>query len=418
MNTTLDLAEPEQVGLSSSGLAQIDRMVNDLIEAKVLPGAVTLVARNGKIIHRSAQGFKDLASGEKLSFDSIFRIYSMTKPVTAAAMMILYDKGLWSPDDPIAKHLPEFADVKGPRGSALDHPPTLRELMTHTAGFGYGIGLGPHDTVDTAYIEGGVWQAENLAEMARRIAAAPLAYQPGKRWRYSLSMDLQGAIIEKLSGQSLPDFMRTRIFAPLGLIDTDFHVPAEKLDRLSTVYHMYGATELTVLDHPGFVRDPRSIPKLVSGGGGLYSTASDYVRFAQMLLGKGELGGVRVLTPRGRRYDDGQPPVGQTSDRRFRGWRSPNPAGVRLRLQRGGDLRPRSGRLACGTRLIPVGRCGGHVVLDRSGTSARLHRHDPAHAAGGYAAAAGADAGAHRRSDDLTPSALSFASAAWSPPPD
>ena len=113
MNAMLDLAEPEQVGLSSYGLAQIDRMLADLIDAKVLPGAVTLVARNGKVVHRSAQGFKDLASGEKLSFDSIFRIYSMTKPVTAAAMMILYDQGLWSPDDPIAKHLPEFADVKG-----------------------------------------------------------------------------------------------------------------------------------------------------------------------------------------------------------------------------------------------------------------------------------------------------------------
>jgi CubicO group peptidase (beta-lactamase class C family) len=296
MSTILSAAEPETVGLSSDGLARIDHYLAELVDARVLPGAVTLVARHGKAVHRSVYGYKDLASGEPLTQHTIFRIYSMTKPITAVAMMILHDRGLWSPDDPIAKHLPELADVKGPGGEAPDHAPTLREVMTHTAGFGYGIGPGPHDATDKAYIDAGVWRADDLADMTRRIASIPLAYPPGTRWRYSLGMDLQGAVIERLTGQSLPDFMRSNIFAPLGLTDTDFFVPAEKLSRLATVYHMYGVDELTVLDHPGLVRDPRHTPKLASGGGGLVSTIDDYARFAQMLLNKGELGGARIVS--------------------------------------------------------------------------------------------------------------------------
>ena len=279
-------------------LGRIDQALATFIADGVIPGAAILAARHGKIVHRSTQGLKDIARGEPLAEDTIYRIYSMTKPVTAAAMMLLHEQGLWSPDDPIAKHLPEFTQATGPGGAALDHPPTLGELMTHTAGFGYGIGLGPHDTTDAAYIAAGVWAADDLADFARRVAAIPLAYQPGSAWRYSLSMDLQGAVIERLSGQSLPDFMRSRIFAPLGMEDTDFFVPPGKLPRLATLYHMYGMSELTVLDHPAFVRDPKAIPKIPSGGGGLYSTITDYARFAQMLLGKGELDGVRILTRR------------------------------------------------------------------------------------------------------------------------
>jgi CubicO group peptidase (beta-lactamase class C family) len=296
MKTGLPVAAPETVGVSPAGLARVDAMLGEHIAGGVLPGAVTVVARHGRLIHRSTQGLKNLERGEALTDESIFAIFSMTKPVTAVAMMILNDQGLWSPDDPIAKHLPEFAGVKGPDGAAPKHAPTMGELMTHTAGFGYGIGLGPHDAVDQAYIDAGVWESGDLADMARRIASKPLAYEPGSKWRYSLSMDLQGAIIERLSGQSLPDFMRSRIFAPLGMVDTDFYVPAEKQRRLATLYHMYGVTRITVLDHPGFRRDGLAIPRLPSGGGGLYSTADDYLRFGQMLLNKGELDGVRIIT--------------------------------------------------------------------------------------------------------------------------
>ena len=142
------------------------------------------MARHGKVVHRPLLGLKDLATGEPLERDTIFRIYSMTKPVTAAAMMILHDQGLWSPDDPIARHLPEFARGEGARAArAPAHAPTMRELMTHTAGLGYGFDA--NDPTDAAYLAAGVWQAEDLADMMRRLAAAPLAYEPGARWRYS-----------------------------------------------------------------------------------------------------------------------------------------------------------------------------------------------------------------------------------------
>jgi CubicO group peptidase (beta-lactamase class C family) len=295
MDALVDAASPEAVGLNPAALDKIDALIAEQIAARQLPGAVTLVARHGKVVHRSVQGLKNLAKAEPVAFDTIFPIFSMTKPITAAAMMVLHDRGLWSPDDPIARHLPEFADVKGPDGGALDHAPTLRELMTHTAGFGYAIGLGPFDATDKAYLAAKIWEADSLADFSRRVASAPLAYQPGTSWRYSLSMDLQGAIIEKLSGQSLPDFMREQLFAPLGMVDTDFWVPPEKQPRLAMLYHMYGADELTELNFPGFKRDGVRMPRLPSGGGGLYATVGDYARFAQMLLNKGELDGARVI---------------------------------------------------------------------------------------------------------------------------
>ena len=289
-------ATPETVGLSTAGLACIDEMLASLIAEGQLPGAAVLVARGGQIVHRSIQGSKNLARGEPLALDTIYAIFSMTKPVTAVAMMILYDQGRWGPDDPITRHLPEFADLRVLGGAAPDHPPTMRELMTHTAGFGYGIGMGPHDAPDQALVDAGVWKAADLAEFARRVAAVPLAYQPGAKFRYSLSMDLQGAVIERLSGESLPAFMRTRIFQPLGMVDTDFYVPRDKQSRLATLYHMYRTTELTVLDHPAWRRDVLAVPALPLGGAGLYSTLGDYARFALMLLGEGELDGVRVIS--------------------------------------------------------------------------------------------------------------------------
>jgi CubicO group peptidase (beta-lactamase class C family) len=297
MQVVLESSAPEAEGLDSAGLARIDRFLEGLVAEGELAGAVTLVARRGRIVHRSVTGVKNLATQEPVTADTIFRIFSMTKPITAVAMMILFERGLWSPDDPIAKHLPEFADVKGPGGAALDHAPIMRELMTHTAGFGYGIGPGPHDEADANYVAAKIWAADDLAGFIRRLAALPLAYQPGTRFRYSLSMDVQGAIIERLSGETLPDFMRSHIFEPLGMVDTDFFVPPEKLPRLATLYHRYGVPSLAPLPPSAFLRDPAVIAKVPNGGGGLFSTADDYARFGQMLLQHGELGGVRVLAP-------------------------------------------------------------------------------------------------------------------------
>jgi len=295
MDAIIDAASPDTHGLDPAAQAKVDALIAEQIAAKQLPGAAVLVARHGKIVHRSVQGLKNLAKAEPVAFDTIFPIFSMTKPITAAAMMVLYDRGLWSPDDTVAKHLPEFADLRLVDGAAPDHAPTMRELLTHTAGFGYAIGFGPFDVTDQAYLDAKIWESTSLAEFSRRVATGPLAYQPGTSWRYSLGMDLQGAIIEKLSGQSLPDFMREHLFAPLGMVDTDFWVPPEKQPRLATLYHMYGADELTELNFPGFKRDGVRMPRLPSGGGGLYATVGDYARFAQMLLNRGELDGTRVI---------------------------------------------------------------------------------------------------------------------------
>ena len=218
MSRDLAPATPESVGLSTAGLKAIDAYLQGVVDEGTLAGAVTLVARHGKTVHTSVMGKKDLASGEPLALDTIFRIFSMTKPITGVAMSILWDEGLWSPDDAIAKHLPAFEGVRVFDGLdaegkaktvAPDHAPTMRELMTHTAGLSYGFN--PQEPLDKLYQTAQVWQSPSLAVFADKVASLPLAYQPGSKWVYSLSMDVQGAIIEKLSGQTLPEFMRTRI---------------------------------------------------------------------------------------------------------------------------------------------------------------------------------------------------------------
>lgn len=303
MSRTLAPARPEDVGLSAEGLAAIDRYVRGFIDEGVLAGAVTLAARRGKLVHLNAMGLKDIASGEPLATDTIFRIFSMTKPVTGTAMAMLHDEGLWDLDDPVAKHLPELADLKVMTGLDADgapivedagHQPTLRELMTHTAGFAYGMAASTLDA-DRLYQRAGVWQAADLAGMMQRLGTVPLAYQPGSRWQYSLSMDIQGAIIERLSGQSLSDFFRTRIFEPLGMVDTAFHIPAAKRPRLATLYFGRQGEPLAVMTNP-LLPEYDQPPGLASGGGGLYSTVMDYARYAQMLANGGEFGGKRLLS--------------------------------------------------------------------------------------------------------------------------
>ncbi len=302
MRRILDASDPEREGLSRPGLERIDAFVQGHIDAGTLAGAVTLVARHGRMVRVTAMGHKDLQSAEPLQPDTLFRIFSMTKPVTGVALMILHDEGLWTPDDPIHKHLPEFKDVRVFAGLdtdgtpilvAPDHPPTMRELMTHTAGFIYGID--GTDPVTALYREVQPLQALDLADMSARMATLPLAYQPGSEWRYSLAMDLQGAIIERLTGQTLAAFMAERIFEPLGMADTAFHIPPEKKHRLATLYYKNGEGPLTAIPNP-FRPDHDSPPKLALGGGGLISTALDYARFAQMLLNKGELGDHRVVS--------------------------------------------------------------------------------------------------------------------------
>lgn len=299
----LSSAAPAQVGLTTAGLAAIDAYLQGWIDQGVVAGLVTLTARHGKVVHTSTLGQKDLAAGEPMALDTMFRIFSMTKPVTAVAMMILHDRGLWSPDDPIAKHLPAFAGAQvfggldeagAPILLAADHQPTLRELLTHTAGLTYG--REPMGGLETLYEAADLWRSPDLTQMADRLGALPLAYQPGTKWIYGLAMDVQGAIIEKLSGQSLPDFMRDEIFAPLGMVDTAFHTPPEKRARLATLYRSSASRGLVPLPVNPLLPDHEAPPALASGGGGLVSTVSDYARFAQMLLNRGELAGRRIIS--------------------------------------------------------------------------------------------------------------------------
>jgi CubicO group peptidase (beta-lactamase class C family) len=294
--------KPESEGFSSERLERLHALMESVVSEKQLPGVVTILARHGKVVDYRAYGEKDWASGAPMTKDAIFRDFSMSKPVTGAAMMILFEEGKWLPNDPISKYIPEFANLKVFKGvdAAGDvivedpiHPPTMEELMTHTAGFTYGFfGTSP---VDKEYQKAGVLESKSLHEMIEKLAKIPLLYQPGTRWVYSVSMDIQGYIVEKLSGQSLPDFMAEHIFKPLGMKDTGFFVPQDKRDRFVTLYRTNEKGE--VVPDNGFGGDYASQPTMPSGGGGLVSTAEDYMRFAEMLGHGGELNGVRILSP-------------------------------------------------------------------------------------------------------------------------
>jgi CubicO group peptidase (beta-lactamase class C family) len=306
-NRTPDLAgnKPEVLGFSSERLERLHAVMQQEVDQKQLAGIVTILARHGKVVEEKSYGKKDIASGAPMTKDAIFRIFSMTKPVTGVAMMILYEQGKWYPLDPISKYIPEFAHLKVFKGvdesgkMILEdpaHPPTMHELMTHTAGFTYGF-FG-NTLVDKMYLDQHVWQSQSLQEMIDKLAKIPLLYQPGTRWVYGASMDIQGYIVEKLSGQSLPDFMQQHIFGPLGMKDTGFFVPSEKRNRFATLYASGQNGELVVNQEPGITADDYATqPSLPSGGGGMVSTAEDYLRFAQMLLNGGELDGVRILAP-------------------------------------------------------------------------------------------------------------------------
>jgi CubicO group peptidase (beta-lactamase class C family) len=296
----LPTAAPESVGFIAGGLDKMDAGMQDIVDKKALAGVATLVARHGKVVQHKAYGFQDLETQTPMRTDTIARIYSMTKPVTGVAMMMLYEEGKWTPSDPIAKHIPEFANLKvfaGEKDGQMileepAHPPTMGELMSHSAGFTYGLfGSTP---VDKLYQAANPLGQPNLKAFIDTMAKLPLLYQPGTRWVYSVSVDIQGYLVEKLSGQTFPEFLHTRLFEPLGMVDTAFYVPAEKLPRVATIYAYDkaraglapAAGETTVTSPPG----------LPSGGGGLYGTATDYFRFAQMLLNGGELDGQRLLT--------------------------------------------------------------------------------------------------------------------------
>jgi CubicO group peptidase (beta-lactamase class C family) len=295
------LTDPAKVGISTQRLQRLTQGLHARVDEGQLSGMVTLITRHGKLVYSDAYGVQDLATRKPMTEDTIFRIHSMTKPVTSVAMMMLYEEGKWSPQDLLSKHIPEFANLKVYTGvdssgkpllEAPAHPPTLAELLTHTAGFVYGFQGSP---VDKMFEAQKPFEVDSTQEMIRRVASVPLEYHPGTKWKYSVAVDIQGYLIEKLSGKTLPQFFRERIFDPLGMTDTDYYVPESKMPRLATMYRMgSGATTLEPVPHDtNVVR----MPPFTGGGGGLYSTAHDYLRFAQMLANEGEMDGVRYLAP-------------------------------------------------------------------------------------------------------------------------
>jgi CubicO group peptidase (beta-lactamase class C family) len=302
----LPTAKPESVGMSSERLARLDSGMKSLIDQGRLAGTVTMVARHGKVVEFAALGKRDLAANAPMQKDSIFRIYSMSKPITGVAMMMLFEEGKWQLNDPVAKYIPEFAALKVYATDAhnnmtlkdQEHPMTMRELMSHTAGFSYGYFS--NTPVDKLQREADILNVNNtLDEFIKRVAKLPLNTQPGSEWHYSIAVDVQGYIVQKLSGMPFEEFLEKRIFKPLSMNDTAFYVPKEKLNRFAEMYdydkdgklHALGVTE-------GLNHDFAAKPAMASGGGGLVSTAADYMRFCQMLLNGGQLDGVRLLSPR------------------------------------------------------------------------------------------------------------------------
>jgi CubicO group peptidase (beta-lactamase class C family) len=299
----LERAPPESVGFSSARLKRLDAWVNGEITAHRKAGAVVLIARHEKIAWEKAYGLADLAAGRPMRTDAIFRLFSMTKPVTSVALLTLYEQGRFQLTDPLAKYLPAFGKVSVYAGldsagkMILEAPKraiTLQDVFRHTAGFTYG-GYFDDTPVDKAYQAAGVPAAQSLAELVEKMSGLPLLYQPGERWVYSFSYDVLAYLAEELSGLSFDEYCRRTIFAPLGMHDTVFGVPPRLASRYPTLYTRDAAGTLTAV---AAADDPyRRFTGHPGGGAGLSSTARDYLRFAQMLLDGGELDGVRILSP-------------------------------------------------------------------------------------------------------------------------
>ncbi len=291
----LPVAVAADVGMSDDALAQIAPAMRRWVDRQRAAGIVTLVARRGRVVHWEAAGYRDLEGRDPLERDDIFRIYSMTKPVTAVAVMMLVEEGKVALDDPVSRYLPAFADVEvlaeGER-VAPSRPITVEDLLRHTGGLAYGLGLDP-GPVDTLYAQADLF-SRDLAGFVEAASALPLAAQPGERWIYSISSDVLGRLVEVVAGHPFDAFLAGRIFAPLKMLDTGFFVSGGKTDRLTALYSLGEGGTLVEIPSPLGVEGARR-PTLLSGGGGLVSTAGDYVRFAQMLLNGGELEGTRLL---------------------------------------------------------------------------------------------------------------------------
>jgi len=302
----MNTLEPELVGFDSPRLKRLDALFSGYVERGQIAGVSAQVARRGQTAYRAKYGYADIEANKPLAYDTIFRIASMTKPVTSAALMMLYEEGHFHLNTPISRFIPAFKDTPvcvgedkagKPILAPLEQEITFRHLFTHTAGLSYG--WNEKDVVDRAYQQAEAklrasGQPITLKMMVESLAALPLAFQPGTKWRYSMAIDVLGYLIEVISGMELDEFMRRRLFEPLGMADTDFYTPPDKAARQAAIYGW--STEANKLERRP-IEPQTERPSLLWGGGGLVSTLDDYARFAQMLTNGGILNGVRLLSP-------------------------------------------------------------------------------------------------------------------------
>jgi CubicO group peptidase (beta-lactamase class C family) len=295
----MDTCTPEEAGFSPERLKRVDTMAQRYVDEGKLAGLVTLVARHGRVVHVGQCGVQALEMALPMKLDTIFRIYSMTKPITTVALMMLYEHGLFQLRDPVSKFLPDFKATKvwAGEGELVDpiREIAIYDLLTHTAGLSYGGYKQTGIPVDKLYDEAGLDNREiTNQEMVRRIASLPLMVHPGQKWFYSVATDVVGHLVEVMSGMPLDSYFEERILTPLGMEDTAFYVPEAKMHRFAALYGPGENGGLTLLDDPttGEYAKP---PHLLAGGHGLVSSTTDYLRFCQMLLNGGELDGVRLL---------------------------------------------------------------------------------------------------------------------------
>ncbi|WP_136417119.1 serine hydrolase domain-containing protein [Herbaspirillum sp. ST 5-3] len=305
MNNT---SSTDRTGFSAPRLEAISKRIQADIDAKLIPGAVMLIARDGKIAYEQALGVQDPSTGAPMALDTIFRIYSMTKPIVSVGIMMLVEQGRLLLSDPVSMHIPELRnlkvgvetlDAKGKRILELTptlQPMTVQDLMRHTSGLTYGI-FG-ESLVKDEYRNSGLGSPRATSdEFIRTLAQLPLAYQPGTVWEYSHATDVLGVLLERLSGMSLDEFLAERILKPLGMHETGFWVEPDQHHRIAEPFAIDPVTGTSVK-----LNQPRRRPNFLSGGGGMMSTVHDYLRFAQMLQNEGELGGVRILSRKMLRY--------------------------------------------------------------------------------------------------------------------
>jgi CubicO group peptidase (beta-lactamase class C family) len=300
-------ASPESAGMSKAAFERLEaHLKRRYIDAGRFPGSQVLVYRRGKIVHSAVQGFADLDRKIPVKDDTIFRIYSMTKPITSVAFMMLVEEGAVALDEPVHKYIPEWKNLgvfqAGNAPAFLTRPPSrpmlIVDLLRHTSGLTYGFQQ--RTNVDAAYREkkiGEIEKAGTLQSMIDDLAKLPLEFSPGEAWNYSVATDVIGYLIGQVSGMPFEQFLKERIFDPLGMNDTDFFVPADKADRLAACYSADGKGGMTLQDDPA-TSSFLVPPSFISGGGGLCSTAADYLTFCRALINGGELGGVRLIGPK------------------------------------------------------------------------------------------------------------------------